>query len=94
MVANKEVIEQIEGLITNGEWPPEHRIPSEPELIQHLGVGRNTVREAVTALVHTGMLQARQGVGTYVRSRSGVGAALASVVQHRGVLEFYEVRPP
>ncbi|GAQ67771.1 FadR/GntR family transcriptional regulator [Streptomyces scabiei] len=91
MVANKEVIEQIEGLITNGEWPPEHRIPSEPELVQHLGVGRNTVREAVTALVHTGMLQARQGVGT-LRSRSGVGAALARVVQHRGVLEVYEMR--
>ncbi|MEU1854294.1 FCD domain-containing protein [Streptomyces sp. NPDC019990] len=87
-----EVIEQIEGLITSGEWPLEYRIPSEPELVERLGVGRNTVREAVRALVHTGMLQTRQGDGTYVRSRSGVGAALARVVQHREVLEVYEVR--
>ncbi|MEU3935671.1 FadR/GntR family transcriptional regulator [Streptomyces sp. NPDC029044] len=88
-----EVIEQIEDLITGGEWPLEHRIPSEPELVELLGVGRNTVREAVRALVHSGMLQARQGDGTYVRSRSGVGAALARVARHhREILDVYEVR--
>ncbi|MGW5612136.1 FadR/GntR family transcriptional regulator [Streptomyces sp. NPDC003753] len=65
------VIEQVEDLISSGEWPLDSRIPSEPALVEQQGVGRNTVREAVRALVHTGMLEARQGDGTYVRSRAG-----------------------
>ncbi|MFI1735110.1 SDR family NAD(P)-dependent oxidoreductase [Streptomyces acidicola] len=52
-----------------------------------LGVGRNTVREAVRSLVRMGKLEARQGDGTYVRSRSGVGAAFARTLRHRELLE-------
>jgi len=44
------------------------KIPAEPVLVGSLGVGRNTVREAVRALVHSGMLEPRQGDGTYVRA--------------------------
>ncbi|MPY49720.1 FadR/GntR family transcriptional regulator [Streptomyces acidicola] len=55
-------------------------------------MGRNTVREAVRSLVRMGKLEARQGDGTYVRSRSGVGAALARTLRHRELLKVYEVR--
>ncbi len=46
-----EVVAQLEGLIAAGEWPVGTKIPAEPELVAALGVGRNTVREAVRALV-------------------------------------------
>lgn len=86
------VIEQIEALITEGEWPVGARIPPEPVLVEELGVGRNTVREAVRALTHTGMLEPRPGDGTYVRAESGFGAALQRRLHRSTALEAYEVR--
>lgn len=87
-----QVIEQLEGLIGSGEWPVGSRIPPEPELVRELGVGRNTVREAVRALVHAGLLEARQGDGTYVRATSDLNAALQRCVARTSVLEAFEVR--
>jgi len=46
---------------------PGTAIPSEKELGQRLGVSRNSVREAVQALVSLGVLETRQGSGIYVR---------------------------
>ena len=71
-----EVVAQFEALIASGEWPVGEKIPAEPELVAALGVGRNTVREAVRALEHAGVLQPRRGDGTYVRATSDLGAAL------------------
>ncbi|WP_438485886.1 FadR/GntR family transcriptional regulator [Streptomyces sp. S186] len=86
------VIEQMERLIADGEWPVGAKIPPEPVLVTQLDVGRNTVREAVRALVHTGMLEPRQGDGTYVRARSGFGAAVQRRLRRAANLETYEVR--
>ena len=71
-----EVMTQLEGLIESGEWPVGSKIPAEPELVAALGVGRNTVREAVRALEHAGLLEPRRGDGTYVRATSGLRAAI------------------
>ncbi|MFF4949281.1 FadR/GntR family transcriptional regulator [Streptomyces chattanoogensis] len=86
------VIEQMEGLIADGEWPVGTKIPAEPALVEQLDVGRNTVREAVRALVHTGLLEPRQGDGTYVRASSGFGAAVQRRLRRAGDLETFEVR--
>lgn len=72
----EQVIDQLREAVTAGEWPIGHRIPTEPELSAQLGVGRNTVREAVRALAHTGILEVRQGDGTYVRATSEVSGAI------------------
>jgi len=71
-----QVIEQLRTSVTSGEWPVGTRIPIEPELAEALGVGRNTVREAVRALAHAGIFEVRQGAGTYVRASSEVSGAL------------------
>ncbi|MGW7538674.1 FadR/GntR family transcriptional regulator [Amycolatopsis sp. NPDC054798] len=71
-----QVIDQLREAVTAGEWLIGHRIPTEPELSAQLGVGRNTVREAVRALAHTGILEVRQGDGTYVRATSEVSGAI------------------
>jgi LacI family transcriptional regulator len=45
------------------------RLPSERELSQRLGVSREPIRRAVQQLRDGGVLEARQGSGTWVRSR-------------------------
>ncbi|MFJ1703943.1 FCD domain-containing protein [Kitasatospora sp. NBC_00374] len=74
-----QVIAQLRGQITSGEWPVGSRIPTESELVEQLGVARNTVREAVRALAHNGLLDIRQGSGTYVLATS----ELAGVMHRR-----------
>ncbi|HWM37425.1 MAG TPA: FadR/GntR family transcriptional regulator [Streptomyces sp.] len=74
-----QVISALRGQITSGEWPVGSRIPTEPELVDQLGVARNTVREAVRALAHNGLLDIRQGSGTYVVATS----ELAGVMHRR-----------
>ncbi|OJF12741.1 FadR/GntR family transcriptional regulator [Couchioplanes caeruleus] len=73
------VIAELRHQITSGAWPVGHRIPTELELVTQLGVARNTVREAVRALAHNGLLDIRQGSGTYVVATS----ELAGVMQRR-----------
>ncbi|GGT66562.1 MULTISPECIES: FadR/GntR family transcriptional regulator [Streptomyces] len=74
-----QVITELRNQITSGEWPVGSRIPTEPELVSQLGVARNTVREAVRALAHNGLLDIRQGSGTYVVATS----ELAGVMHRR-----------
>jgi len=88
----EQVVSQIDSLIHSGEWPVGKRIPAEPELVRELGVSRNTVREAVKALVHAGLLEARQGDGTYVCSSSDFGAALLRRLRRANIAEILEVR--
>ncbi|MFE2939914.1 FadR/GntR family transcriptional regulator [Streptomyces sp. NPDC059255] len=74
-----QVIAELRNQITSGAWPVGSRIPTEPELVEQLGVARNTVREAVRALAHNGLLDIRQGSGTYVVATS----ELAGVMHRR-----------
>jgi DNA-binding FadR family transcriptional regulator len=95
-----QIIEQLRGAVSSGEWPVGQRIPNETVLVEQLGVGRNTVREAVRALSHAGILDVRQGDGTYVRATSEVsgalrrlcGAELREVLQVRRALEVEGAR--
>lgn len=95
-----QVIEQMRQAIRTGDWPVDQRIPPEPELVSVLGVGRNTVREAVRALSHAGLLEVRQGDGTFVRATSEFSGALRrmcgpelrEVRQVRRVLEVEAAR--
>ncbi|RJQ82809.1 FadR family transcriptional regulator [Pseudonocardiaceae bacterium YIM PH 21723] len=96
----EQVIEQMRDLVSSGEWPLGQRIPAEPELVAALGVGRNTVREAVRALAHAGLLEVRQGDGTFVRATSElsgavrrlIGAELREVLEVRRALEVEAAR--
>lgn len=78
--------------ITSGAWAIGARIPAEPELAELIGVGRNTVREAVQSLVHAGMLERRQGSGTYVISDSELGNAMGREIAGAHQRDVLEVR--
>src|SRR3954467_10666817 len=55
-------------MIIRGELAAGAALPKEPPLPARLGRSRNSLREAVRALTLAGILEARQGDGTYVTS--------------------------
>src|SRR4051812_11220903 len=72
-----QVIEQLRTQITSGRWAVGARTPTESELAQLTATSRNTVREAVQSLVHAGLLERRQGSGTYVLASSEMAGAVS-----------------
>jgi len=62
-----ETIDILRGKVNDGSWKFGDRIPPEAILAEQLGVGRNTVREAIRVLSQSELLEVRQGDGTYIR---------------------------
>lgn len=87
-----QAVDQLRAQITGGNWPVGCRIPAEPALTTMLGVGRNTVREAVQSLVHAGLLKRRQGSGTYVVARSELGVTIGREIADARQRDVLEVR--
>lgn len=54
--------------LMSGAVKPGDRIPSERQLAEQLGVGRSVVREALKSLTLLGLLEVRQGDGTFLRA--------------------------
>ena len=50
----------------NRQLCPGDKIPTEAELAESMGVGRNSIREAVKILVYLGVLEIRRAEGTFV----------------------------
>ena len=65
--ASELVMQEILSSITSGELKPGERLPPERELTKMFGVGRSTVREAISALVLMGCLEVIQGRGTFLK---------------------------
>ncbi|WP_219266721.1 FadR/GntR family transcriptional regulator [Pseudomonas sp. Xaverov 259] len=63
-----QALEQLRWRITEGKWAIGERLPTEPELSAELGISRNTVREAMRVLAFSGLIEIRQGDGSYLRS--------------------------
>ena len=60
------IVEQLTSLILEGEIMPGDKLPSERELCEQFGVGRNSVREATRSLESAKLVETRQGEGTFV----------------------------
>ncbi|NLX05412.1 MAG: GntR family transcriptional regulator [Phycisphaerae bacterium] len=67
----QRVFAEVRERIRDGRWKAGDRIPPEPELCRQFEVSRSTIRQAVEMLIREGLLQRRQGVGTFVLDRSG-----------------------
>lgn len=64
--ASEKVAERLMGLIASGNIQPGDKLPSENELAKALHVSRPVVREALRGLTMMGVVQTRQGGGSYV----------------------------
>lgn len=63
---------QVLRLLENGQLKPGDRLPSERELVEKLGVSRNSVREALRMLETAGIVKVTQGRATYITSTARV----------------------
>lgn len=62
---------QLREMVLNGELRPGVQLPGHRELARMFGVSVTSVREAISALVSAGVLEAYQGRGTFVASTLG-----------------------
>lgn len=74
---SEEVLRYLRDHVVNGDWPVGSRIPTEPELMETLHVGRSAVREAVQSLVALGVLEPQVSRGTFVRAQTPSGRLLS-----------------
>jgi GntR family transcriptional repressor for pyruvate dehydrogenase complex len=65
-----EVTRKLLDWLLGGGVEPGERIASERQLTEALGVGRSAVREAIKTLNALGLLEVRQGSGTYLTASS------------------------
>jgi DNA-binding FadR family transcriptional regulator len=93
---SQSVTDALLARIQDGNLRPGHKLPTVVELMEDFGVGRNTVREAMQALVVMGLVEVRPRVGATVRAASGTNAAnalaLSSLLDEAGVRDLYEFR--
>ncbi|HEY8181242.1 MAG TPA: FadR/GntR family transcriptional regulator [Thermoanaerobaculia bacterium] len=66
MQAAEQVVRHIAKLIEEGRLRPGDRLAAERELAQELGVSRPTVRAGLHALAAMGVIESRQGAGTFI----------------------------
>jgi GntR family transcriptional repressor for pyruvate dehydrogenase complex len=63
---SEQIAKELAAKISAGEWKPGERLPSEGDLCRALGVGRSSLREALTSLAFIGLIRARAGEGSFV----------------------------
>jgi GntR family transcriptional regulator len=82
-----QVERRMEELLLRGRYKAGDRVPPEAELVDSLGVSRVTVRAGLARLVKRGVLERRQGSGTFL-VRPPEGSRLQSGLER---LETYTV---
>jgi GntR family histidine utilization transcriptional repressor len=75
---HQRILDDVEGRILSGEFPPGARIATEHELAARYGCSRMTVSKVLTQLAHAGLVERRRRAGTFVR-RPGAQSALLEV---------------
>ena len=61
-----EILHMITDNILAGNLKPGDKLPTEFELAESLGVGRNSVREAIKMLYSLGVVEVKMGAGTFI----------------------------
>ncbi|MEE6166525.1 MULTISPECIES: FadR/GntR family transcriptional regulator [unclassified Mycolicibacterium] len=86
------VVDRLREEIRAGNWSIGSKIPTEAKLVEAYGVSRTSVREAVRSLVQLGLLETRQGDGTYVVAEDEVSAVLQHAIDAAAENEVLVVR--
>lgn len=84
-------IEAIRGEIFSKRWAVGEKLPNEATLSETLSVSRGTIREAVRVLASQGLLETRQGSGTYVLSTTDAALPL-TMARRAGLRDLFEAR--
>lgn len=102
--AYQQVADYIKSQIFGGKLEPGGRLPPESELIQGSNLSRVTIRKGLEILENEGLVERKQGLGTFVRNPISQELSrvqtIAEVLLSRGitprvkVISFGTVRPP
>ncbi len=65
----EEVVGNLTDSIQQGQIKPGDKLPTESEIMATLGVSRTVVREALSRLQASGLVETRHGIGTFVLAR-------------------------
>jgi len=66
------VIEEIKGMILNGQLKEGDKLPNQNEFAAQMGVSRSSLREALHTLALMGAIEQRPGFGTVIRAEAPV----------------------
>lgn len=80
------------GRISNGEYPPEHKLPPETVLAAEMGVSRPVLRDALERLRAEGLVVSRQGAGSFVRAHQSSTLGYGRIETIADILRCYEFR--
>lgn len=94
----QKAIDYIYRMIRDGSLTIGSRIPSERDISETLGIGRNSTREALSILRGMGLIESRHGSGNYIARDSGrsiwrivsIMLALGSITP-KDIIEFRRV---
>jgi GntR family transcriptional repressor for pyruvate dehydrogenase complex len=91
-----EVYKQLVSLIGTGQLKPGEKLPSEREMATDLGISRQSIREALYRAEIMGLVEVRQGEGSFVLSSVGesLKAPLLVLLEEEAerIFEFLDVR--
>lgn len=91
----QRVVDGVYKRIQSGALKPGDRVPPEPELMREFDVSRTVVREAMSRLQASGLVETRHGIGTFVLASAGNEPLLAkppSNIKIRQKLAMLELR--
>ncbi len=91
----QELVDTLSGQIRNGEIVPGDKLPTESEIMRAFGVSRTVVREALSRLQASGMVETHHGVGTYALKPTSTGdfrVDPADIATVRDIVVILELR--
>jgi len=94
-IADK-IVDQLENLIKEGQLAPGNKLPSERQLIDMLGVGRSSLKEALNKLEVMGYVEIKTRKGIYVKSIDSTLQLdpMRRIIQKdkNSIVQLYEIR--
>jgi GntR family transcriptional regulator len=69
--AYMQIVQQTEQALRLGLLAPGDRLPTAREVVESLAINPNTVLKAYRELEHSGLVEGRRGLGTFVRRTLG-----------------------
>lgn len=96
------IIDRLGAMIRDGQLVPGDRLPPERKLAETLSVSRTSLRQALQALAERGVIESRQGDGTYLlttlETPLAADAIVDTIAEQSGVLhdvlEFRRMMEP
>lgn len=97
----QKLSERLRQFMANGHFQNGDKLPPERALAEAFGVSRSSIRDAIRILAQGGLLESRQGDGTYVRTpqMEEIRAAIIAAVDSENlafdeIMEFRKIVEP